>query len=195
MVHLIDVKPHSSNIFNTSYFIRVHCTFTVTAVRYREHPTQVTHRPNIFWFTPRKAPTFLDSWSACFAFWQLSHHTQVQTEGLALQEQEVETSLDAESSSWAHRCVCVWMCFTAVGKRFTFDCSLVGRRGSSTIVCISRKKSEVLHWRLATVRWRWTWTILNSIEENLTLSLIGHCQENMVRCTHERIFQLLQFFY
>ena len=32
MLHLIDITPHSTNIFNASYYIRVHCTFIVTAV-------------------------------------------------------------------------------------------------------------------------------------------------------------------
>jgi len=58
----------------------------------------------------------VDSWWACFAFQQLCHSTQkilfqrkpvmrVQIEGLVPQEQEVETSLSAESSRWAaYRC-------------------------------------------------------------------------------------------
>jgi len=59
-------------------------------------------------FSERHA--FLDCWLACFAFQQLSHHMQkrlfphrpvmqVHTEGLAPQEQEVETLVDAVSSS------------------------------------------------------------------------------------------------
>ena len=80
--------------------------------------TQVSHRPNVSdWFYETRA--FVDSWWACSPF-SSCHRTQkrlfprkpatpVQTEGLSPQEQEMETSLAAESSRWAALQVWDWV--------------------------------------------------------------------------------------
>ena len=132
MLHLIDIMPHSTNIFNTYYYIksslRVHC-----------HCSSIQRTLELIWLTLRKAriSRFLVSLFPTdrkdFPYRPVTH-AGADRRPCTVAPQEQKWKLRLMLSPVAEPTgLCVgpmnFISSTAVGKQFTFDCSLVDRRG------------------------------------------------------------------